>query len=216
MGGPSMHSGTTSSLHHHGLATSPTRSFGSFPIAHNHNSSVHHHSYSSTSTSPTGSSANLGSNNTPSISSSVGVGIPIGGSNNSLSPSSHSNTIGSGNGIGIAGSAGNGGGSLLSGTSPMVSATTGNQIGKTQIRRTSQSEGTSYMNVLPAAAGVAASSNMGGSSTADLAMSPPPRSGLANSITPDSLMDDEEEDEGTTITPGARGEDEQVEGMELQ
>lgn len=135
--------------------------------------------------------------------------MPIGGaSHNSLSPSSNNNN------------GGGPGGALLSGTSPMISATTGNQIGKTQIRRTSQSEGSAAANVLPAAAGVGASSNMGGSSTLDLAMSPPPRSGLANSITPDSLMDDEEEDEGieegTIVTPGARGEDEQVEGMELQ
>lgn len=188
MGGP------ISAISPHGLATSPTRSFGSFPIAHAHSSSIHHHSYSSSSTSPTGGSG-------PSLGSSVGVGISI-GNHNPISPqlggnATTSNTTSTG----------------LPGSSPHISATTGNQTGRTQIRRTSQSDGSSSAtglgSVLPA---VNAASNMG---YAETATSPPPRSALANSITPDSLMEDESVEEGLAVPTGA-GEDEQIEGMELQ
>lgn len=181
--------GPISAISTHALATSPTRSFGSFPIAHSHNSSSHHHSYSTTSTSPTGSG--------PSLSSSVGVGIPT-GNHTSLSPPHMLSSSG------------------LSGTSPHISATTGNQIGKTQIRRTSQSDGSAGTpaigSILPA---VGAASNMG---YAEGASSPPPRSSLANSITPDSLMEDDDVDaeEGTPASRSAAGEDESIEGMELQ
>lgn len=183
MGGP------ISAAFIHGLATSPTRSFGSFPIAHSHNSSIHHHSYSSTSTSPTGSGSG------PSLGSSVGVGIPI-GNHTSLSPPSGTSAGG------------------LTGSSPHISATTGNQVGKTQFRRTSQSDGSAttpaIASVLPA---VNAASNMG---YAEGTASPPARSALANSITPDSLMEGEDaEEEGLPVNLGA-GEDEQIEGMELQ
>lgn len=79
------------------LATSPTRSFGSFPIAHSHAHNTGH------STTP----SNLGSR----------LETDAGGASTSAQ-----------------------GGSLHT-NNPMLAGTTGNQIGKTQIRRTSQSEG---------------------------------------------------------------------------
>jgi hypothetical protein len=222
MGQPFSLGGAVSSAH--ALATSPTRSTGSFPIAHSHSSSSHHHSYSTSSTSPT-AGATGGSGG---MSTSVGVGIPIGPN---LYPGSASGSGGvSSGGLGNMGTS-------LSGTSPMVSATTGNQTGKVQIsRRASQSESdpnsnnsnrvqhSSYLGLGSVIPAVNAASNTGTYPIqGDSATSPPPKSSLAHSITPDSLMEDDDDgDDGVDerkmsgqVTPGP-GEDDNVEGMELQ
>jgi len=120
------------------LATSPTRSFGSFPIAHSH---AHNTGHSSSPINAIHGSSGLAGRDTDAMGATTSA---QGGQTNN----------------------------------PMVAATTGNQIGKTHIRRSSQSEGNGSL------AGTA---------------SPPPTSGLSNSI-----------------TASEHTEDEQVAGMDLQ
>ena len=85
------------------LATSPTRSFGSFPIAHSH---AHNTGHSTSPINALHGSSSLAGRETDAMGASASASGLGGATNN-----------------------------------PMVAATTGNQIGKTQIRRTSQSEG---------------------------------------------------------------------------
>jgi hypothetical protein len=83
------------------LATSPTRSFGSFPIAHSH---AHNTGHSSSPINAIHGSSGLAGRDTDAMGATTSA---QGGQTNN----------------------------------PMVAATTGNQIGKTHIRRSSQSEG---------------------------------------------------------------------------
>lgn len=109
------------------LATSPTRGFGSFPIA----SAVHNQSYHNNPNNPIVSNPLAGRAETDAMGTTTSM------------QGDHTNN-------------------------PMLSATTGNQVGRTHVRRTSQSQGE------------------GGVS------SPPPTSGLANSITAEQSNDEEQ------------------------
>lgn len=139
------------------LATSPTRTMGSLPIVTG------------------GGAANgAGSSAGPGLSGPMSpTGLNHNGSNNDnglVNRLDRDTTIIAGTGSLVA----SGSGSSLCAQPPMVAATTGNQIGKTQVRRASQSENLPILGI---------------------PSSPPPTSGLANSYT--AYEDTEDEEVGT-------------------